>query len=114
VRQRDLDRIFDLMLGLTRFQSFLTSNHCLRLLSSSSHYRCTYSTKATRLRRAYSMAHPTASSSQPAQIPALDSPHAAIAATNKDKAPKEKKGQGKSTNTSEASPYPLEVRSFCF
>jgi threonyl-tRNA synthetase len=60
------------------------------------------------------MAHPTASSSQPAQIPALDSPHAAIAATNKDKAPKEKKGQGKSTNTSEASPYPLEVRSFCF
>ena len=59
------------------------------------------------------MAHPTASSSQPAQIPALDSPHAAtvVAAANKDKAPKEKKGQGKSTNSSEASPFPLEVRS---
>ena len=60
------------------------------------------------------MAHPTASSSQPAQIPALDSPHAATvaaAANNKDKAPKEKKGQGKTTNSSEASPFPLEVRS---
>ena len=47
-----------------------------------------------------------ATSSQPAaqQIPALDnSPHAA------DKASKEKKGHGKSTNTSE---YPLEVRFF--
>jgi threonyl-tRNA synthetase len=54
------------------------------------------------------MAHPTASSSQPAQIPALDSPHAG------NKAPKEKKGQGKPTNTSEASPFPLEVRSFDF
>ena len=54
------------------------------------------------------MAHPTASSSQPAQIPALDSPHAAA-----DKVPKEKKGQGKQqTNTSDASPFPLEVRSF--
>ena len=53
------------------------------------------------------MAHPTASSSQPAQIPALDSPHAAA-----DKVPKEKKGQGKQqTNTSDASPFPLEVRS---
>jgi threonyl-tRNA synthetase len=50
------------------------------------------------------MAHPTASSSQPAQIPALDSPHAG------NKAPKEKKGQGKPTNASEASPFPLEVR----
>lgn len=60
------------------------------------------------------MAHPIASSSQPAQIPALDSPHAAGAAANKDKAPKEKKGQGKPTNASEASPFPLEVRSFDF
>jgi hypothetical protein len=48
------------------------------------------------------MAHPAASSSQPALI-AVDNPHAA------DKAPKEKKGQGKPTNTSE---FPLEVRSF--
>lgn len=42
-----------------------------------------------------------ASSSQPAQIPASDGPHAA------DKAPKEKKGQGKLVNISE---FPLEVR----
>ena len=56
------------------------------------------------------MAHPaTASSSQPAQIPVLDRPHAA------DKGPKEKKGQGKQqTNISEASPFPLEVRFFSF
>ena len=47
------------------------------------------------------MAHPTASSSQPAQIPALDSPHAG------DKVPKEKKG--KHVN---ASDFPLEVRFF--
>ena len=56
------------------------------------------------------MAHPnTASSSQPAQIPpVLDRPHGAVGA---DKAPKEKKGQGKQqTNISEASPFPLEVR----
>ena len=57
------------------------------------------------------MAHPTASSSQPAQIPALDNPQGVV---DKDKAPK-KKGQGKPANaTSEASPYPLEVRSFVF
>ena len=58
------------------------------------------------------MAHPTASSSQPAQISTLDSPHAAAA--HKDKAPKEKKGQGKPLNTTEASPFPLEVRTFDF
>ena len=58
------------------------------------------------------MAHPaTASSSQPASAqipPALDRLHAAVVV---DKAPKEKKGQGKQqTNISEASPFPLEVR----
>ena len=46
-----------------------------------------------------------ASSSQPAQIPALvdNDPHAADKASSK-----EKKGHGKPINTSE---YPLEVRS---
>ena len=60
------------------------------------------------------MAHPnTASSSQPAQIPALDRPRGG--AVVGDKAPKEKKGQGKQqTNISEASPFPLEVRFFSF
>lgn len=56
------------------------------------------------------MAHPAASSSQPAQIPALDSSHqhgVATTTTITDKAPKEKKGQGKPVNTSE---FPLEVR----
>ena len=53
------------------------------------------------------MAHPAASSSQPAQIPALDNQHA-----HTDKAPKEKKGQGKpANNTSE---FPLEVRVLSF
>ena len=62
------------------------------------------------------MAHPnTASSSQPAsaQIPPalVDRPHG----VGVDKAPKEKKGQGKQqTNISEASPFPLEVRFFAF
>jgi len=49
------------------------------------------------------MAHPTASSSQPAQIPALDNPPAKAG----NKAPKEKKG--KPVNTSD---FPLEVRFF--
>ena len=53
------------------------------------------------------MAHPAASSSQPTEIPGVDNnnPHAA------NKAPKEKKGQGKPIDTSE---FPLEVRSFPF
>ena len=56
------------------------------------------------------MAHPAASSSQPAQIPALDNQQHAQAHT--DKAPKEKKGQGKpANNTSE---FPLEVRVLFF
>ena len=56
------------------------------------------------------MAHPAASSSQPAQIPSLvDIPQDAAADK---KAPKEKKGQGKATNTS--SEFPLEVCFFDF
>jgi hypothetical protein len=54
------------------------------------------------------MAHPASSSSQPAQIPGVDNINKAHAA---DKAPKEKKGHGKATNTSE---FPLEVRFFFF
>ena len=45
------------------------------------------------------MAHPTASSSQPVQIPALDSPHAGDAKKPKDKKPK----------ASSESGHPLEV-----
>ena len=87
-----------LMLALTRFQSFLTSNHCLRLPPTRYFARrCTYP-KATQI-QPYSMAHPTASSSQDSQ-PQIDSPHAG------NKAPKEKKV--KPANTSE---FPLEVRS---
>ena len=59
------------------------------------------------------MAHPaTASSSQPAsaQIPPASDRLQGVGAVG-DKAPKEKKGQGKQqTNISEASPFPLEVR----
>ena len=55
------------------------------------------------------MAHPAPSSSQPAQIPALDNPHTKTG----DNAPKEKKGKTVNTGV-----FPLEVRfllitSFC-
>ena len=55
------------------------------------------------------MAHPAASSSQPAQIPALDNQQQHAHAHNTDKAPKEKKGQGKPANNN-TSEFPLEVR----
>lgn len=83
------------MLALTRFQSWLRLSPCQLSFA----HRRTYSTAART--KAYSMAHPTASSSHPTQIPALDSPHP----HGGDKALKEKKG--KPSNTSD---FPLEVR----
>jgi hypothetical protein len=54
------------------------------------------------LLRTIAMAHPVASSSHPAQLPALDSPHAASAQTPK--VNKEKKQK-----VVDGSAYPLEV-----
>ncbi|KAF8065195.1 hypothetical protein FPV67DRAFT_1501757 [Lyophyllum atratum] len=88
--------------NLTRIQSFLR-------------YRLSYSQRNPFPRtphfypslpaRYMAMAHPVASSSQPAQIPALETPHAVIGNEKKPKETKEKKSKGV-----EGTNYPLELQ----
>lgn len=55
------------------------------------------------LPRTMAMAHPVASSSHPAQLPALDSPHA-------ENGPKPKENKEKKPKAVDGSAFPLEVR----
>jgi hypothetical protein len=91
---------------LTRIQPLLSQFRRYRLSSYHvSPYQAAQRFQSP-LTRLLSMAHPVASSSHPAQIPALDSPHA-------NEAKKSKEAKEKKTKGPDVSAFPLEVHLIC-